>query len=322
MPLVTIIIPTYNYRTYILEAINSVFRQTYPASLIQIIIIDDGSTDNTKEVLQSLIDSKKILYFYQSNKGKANATSLGIAKSGGKYIFNLDADDYFFPQKIEKTVAVFEAYENVVHVATPARFITDKKETFSEESFPVDIVGKPLNGRWLLDYFYTNRILFGGGSTYSARASALKKIEIPNPVDMYIDEFLIMAILQKGDSYFLNEPLSVWREHTANYSSKYDVKEKRIAKGERLLQSSAAMLDYVESNNFSKKITVIYKIINATRILSYKEMTNSKSFGDIVRFGRYIFFSVRPDFRIIKKYSVMRRLIPTSVLKLAGRIVR
>ena len=275
-PVVSVIIPTYNYGHYILEAIDSVLKQTYPISKIEIIVIDDGSSDDTLEVLQPLIDEKSIRYYFQSNKGKANATCHAIKKSTGKYILNLDADDYFLPQKLEQIVSVFEAYSDVVHVAAPANFVNENKEIINSEQFPEDILEKPLDGNWLLHRFYNSHILFGGGSTYAARASILKQITIPDEVDMYIDEFLIMAILPYGKSFFLKEPLSVWRAHSYNYSGAGITIEQKIKKGERLLKSSAAILRYVEQKHFSDRIKKIYKLIDATRMIAHKETINKK----------------------------------------------
>ena len=106
-PLISVIIPTYNYAAYIQEAINSITEQDYPKDKIEIIVVDDGSTDNTKEVLQYLIQNNTINYYYQQNKGKASATFKAIQLSSGKYIFNLDADDYFLPGKLQKAVTIF-----------------------------------------------------------------------------------------------------------------------------------------------------------------------------------------------------------------------
>src|SRR6476646_875006 len=108
LPLVSIIIPTYNYGHYITEAISSIRDQNYPTSNIEIIVVDDGSTDNTREVLRKYIERGIIHYYYQPNKGKANATNYAIQKASGKYIFNLDADDYYFPDKISSTVRIYE----------------------------------------------------------------------------------------------------------------------------------------------------------------------------------------------------------------------
>lgn len=95
--LVSVIMPTYNSAKFIGAAIESVINQTY--SNFELIIIDDGSTDNTKEIIESYNDSR-IFYFYQDNMDKAIARNNGIKKASGKFICFLDSDDYYFPNKL------------------------------------------------------------------------------------------------------------------------------------------------------------------------------------------------------------------------------
>src|SRR5215216_4073806 len=103
-PLVSIIIPTYNYGKYICTAIDSVFDSSLSRAEIEIIIVDDGSKDNTSEKVHGY--GKTVKYIFQENQGKAIATQVGINHATGKYIFNLDADDYFLPGKIAKVVDI------------------------------------------------------------------------------------------------------------------------------------------------------------------------------------------------------------------------
>ncbi len=314
-PLVSVIIPTYNYTNYIIEAIDSVLCQTYPKEKIEIIVVDDGSTDDTFSVLKEFIDKKVIQYFFQENKGKANATYKAIQKCTGKYIFNLDADDYFLPDKISKYVKVFEKDDTIVHVGTAAKVLYQYNHVFVTEKLPKDILGKPLYGNWLLQRFYSSNLFFGGGTTYAARASVLKTIKIPDAVDMYIDEFLILAILPLGKSYFLEEPLSVWRMHKDNFSVYAEVKENQVKKDKRLLQSSAAVLNYLLENKFDKKLITIYSLQDATRQIAFKESTNTKKISDIAKYAFNVFFKIKPGLRLINKYNVINRLIPLYILK-------
>ncbi|MDB4902312.1 MAG: glycosyl transferase, group 2 [Mucilaginibacter sp.] len=322
-PIVTVVIPTYNYAQFILEAINSIFNQTYPSDKIEIIVVDDGSIDDTKEVLSSLVNDRKIHYYHQQNKGKASATYLGIQKSSGKYIFNLDADDYFFTDKIFKTVNAFESDVNIVHVGTPAKiFHEDTKVLMDYEKIPINISGKSLDGNWLLQYFYNNNLLFGGGSTYAARASVLKGINIPAGVDMYIDEFLILALLPYGKSFFIEEALSIWRNHGSNYSASSSTFEKKVIKEQRLAQSSTAVLDYLQKNNFDNKLIKIYKIKDLNRAIALKETLETKKLSDIFSFVSEVFFILKPDILIIKKYKILNRLIPMTVYKLLKSLTK
>ena len=89
LPLISIIIPAFNAISFLPKAIESVLHQTYRN--FEIIIIDDGSTDNTKSSIQ---ESNFIRYFYQENQGLSSARNSGIQKSKGEYLVFLDADDW------------------------------------------------------------------------------------------------------------------------------------------------------------------------------------------------------------------------------------
>jgi glycosyltransferase involved in cell wall biosynthesis len=105
---VSAIILTYNRADLIMEAIESVLAQTYTD--YEIIVIDDGSTDNTAQVLQQLIESGKIRYIWQENQGECAARNHGLHQARGEYVAFLDSDDLWLPQKLEAQVACLEAY--------------------------------------------------------------------------------------------------------------------------------------------------------------------------------------------------------------------
>jgi glycosyltransferase involved in cell wall biosynthesis len=99
-PLVSIIIPTYNYGHLISQTLDCLIAQSYPN--IEIIIIDDGSVDNTKEIITGYQQNNAFInYFYQSNMGLSAARNAGIKKAKGDYIQLLDADDMISPNKIK-----------------------------------------------------------------------------------------------------------------------------------------------------------------------------------------------------------------------------
>ncbi len=107
MPRVSIIIPTYNLARYIGRTLESVFAQTYTD--YEVIVADDGSTDDTQDVLSSW--DGKFLYLYQPNRGVASARNLGLSKAGGEFIAYLDADDMWYPEKLERQVAFLDAHQ-------------------------------------------------------------------------------------------------------------------------------------------------------------------------------------------------------------------
>jgi len=105
-PLVTAIIATYNRRHYICDAIDSVLNQTYPN--IELIIIDDGSTDGTGSLLRQRY-GQRIHYIYQENKGRSEARNHGIRLATGKYIAFLDSDDIWKPNKLAQQLEFMQS---------------------------------------------------------------------------------------------------------------------------------------------------------------------------------------------------------------------
>jgi glycosyltransferase involved in cell wall biosynthesis len=104
MSSVSVIIPTYNYGGFIAQAIGSVLTQTLKPA--EIIVVDDGSTDETESIVKSLGD--KVRYIRQENAGVCAARNNGVAESTGRYIAFLDADDHWEPTKLEKQLRKFE----------------------------------------------------------------------------------------------------------------------------------------------------------------------------------------------------------------------
>ncbi len=107
MPAVSVIIPTYNRAPYIRDSIKSVLGQT--CSDYEIIVVDDGSTDDTQIALLPWVDEGTIRYAYQDNQGVSTARNFGVRLAKGKYIAFLDSDDLFLPTKLEKQIAYLDA---------------------------------------------------------------------------------------------------------------------------------------------------------------------------------------------------------------------
>ena len=107
-PKVSIIIPTYNRAKLLSRAIKSVLDQTFKD--FELIIVDDGSTDNTKGVVEEFQKKdSRIKYIWQENSGApAKPKNTGIRQARGEYVAFLDDDDEWFPKKLEKQIELFE----------------------------------------------------------------------------------------------------------------------------------------------------------------------------------------------------------------------
>lgn len=105
MPKVSVIIPTYNRAVLLRSAINSVLSQSYED--YEIIVVDDGSTDDTEKIVNEL-STDKLRYVYQENKGRSAARNYGIKLARGEYVAFLDSDDTFTPSKLEFQVQILD----------------------------------------------------------------------------------------------------------------------------------------------------------------------------------------------------------------------
>ncbi|HBT97097.1 MAG TPA: glycosyltransferase family 2 protein, partial [Desulfobulbaceae bacterium] len=99
MPLVSIIMPVFNGESYLLESVNSILSQTLED--IELIIVDDGSTDKSGEIIQSIDDKRIVYHQLAENMGIATATNTGLDLVRSKYVANMDQDDIALPHRLE-----------------------------------------------------------------------------------------------------------------------------------------------------------------------------------------------------------------------------
>ena len=138
--LVSIIVPLYNCEKTITETLHSVLNQTYEA--IEIILINDGSTDNTEAVVNDFIkNNSKFRFYNQENKGQTKTRNTGAGYATGKYLLFLDADDKIAPVFIEKCVAILAARPDIKIVYSLSDFFGNK------------------TGRWQLPPFHLKSFL-------------------------------------------------------------------------------------------------------------------------------------------------------------------
>ncbi len=132
---VSIIIPTYNDAIHIENAIKSIFNQSFKD--FEVILIDDGSTDNTKDVLESYIKSNSIIYLYQNNKRQSFAKNNGISIARGEYIAFLDSDDEWIDKdKLKIQVEFLDKNPEYILVGTNGIVIDENKNKIMDYTVP------------------------------------------------------------------------------------------------------------------------------------------------------------------------------------------
>src|SRR3982751_4404826 len=124
-PVVSVLVTCFNLGEYLEEAVDSVLAQTFTD--FEILIVDDGSTDNATRLLLERFRRPRTRVFRTSNQGLARARNFLLARARGRYVSHLDADDRFHPEFLEKTVAVLDAHPEVTFVSTHLRMFGDEQ---------------------------------------------------------------------------------------------------------------------------------------------------------------------------------------------------
>src|SRR5687768_8169523 len=127
-PLISVIIPNYNYGIYLGQAIDSVLKQTY--SKVEIIVVDDGSTDNSQDILIKY--KEKITFIKQANKGVGAARNTGVKNSSGEFVSFLDSDDIWLPTKLERQLEVMLADDEIGLITCGTREFNTKTNEILE----------------------------------------------------------------------------------------------------------------------------------------------------------------------------------------------
>jgi glycosyltransferase involved in cell wall biosynthesis len=208
-PLVSIIIPSYNSSRYLLDALHSVANQTYKN--IEIILIDDGSTDNTWEIIQNLqIKIPNLLYIKKNNEGIASALNFGLDKAKGAYIARMDADDISNENRILEQVKYLESNKDIDLVSCSYIAFsgdTNKTNTVIHPSDP-DVI------KLLL--CYCSPICH---PAVIAKASIFKKFKY-NPKVTTEDHDLWCKLSLNYKLTNIEEPLLFYRRHENSYTKR------------------------------------------------------------------------------------------------------
>ena len=206
MDTVSTIIPTYNRQDYIIIALKSVLSQTYKD--YEIIIVDDGSTDETKKVLAPYRD--KIRYFYHENRGIPATRNRGIREAKGDCIAFLDSDDYWLPHKLEQQISCFKENPHYGMVATRGSSISPDGK-FRKKNRP----GK--SGWIMTDLFKAN---FIRTSSAMIRKECFEKVELFDESLAQCQEYdLWLRLARHYPIGFINESLTVYVDNPKGVST-------------------------------------------------------------------------------------------------------
>ncbi|MFT3929023.1 MAG: glycosyltransferase [Spongiibacteraceae bacterium] len=243
-PLVTIIIPSYNHAAYIQKTVESVVRQTYKP--IELIVIDDGSTDGSQTLLAGLAAEYGFCFESQANQGLSRTLNKGIALAQGKYICTVGSDDILLLDKTERQVAFMESNPTVAVcggnqlIIDSDGIIVNKRQRFEPyREFSFD------------DLFLGRKALIAASSAMF-RADVLAEQGGYDPDIPLEDMYMWLKLSSRGCRIVgLNDVLIYYRKHASNSykNAKYmmDSMEKTYAAYARHPQYSRVINDYRRS---------------------------------------------------------------------------
>ena len=211
-PLVSVIIPCYNHEAYVAECIQSVLNQSYPN--IELIVIDDGSTDTSVTIIKSIQKTKSFIFEQQKNRGLSATLNKAIRTyAKGKYIANIASDDFWDVHKIKTQVSFMEQHPEMALCCTKAAIVNQASEIIGE--FDAKSFKAP--------YSFSNIAV---GKSFVPALTVMAKKEVYDSVGLF-DETLIIEDLDMwlriADVYpigFINEVTAFYRQHGSNTSSR------------------------------------------------------------------------------------------------------
>ena len=250
-PTVSVVIPAFNHELYVEESVRSVLDQTYPN--VELIVVDDASTDRTPEILQRLADEHGFTFVQNEENKHLNATlERGLMLASGDYVSVLASDDAILPHKIERQVAYLKFSGKDGVYANGRYLLKDGTQA------PIDLndVAVSFEKGTILRFVYTQ------DTQAPLLQSALIRRETmlslwPIRTQFKSDDWVtLIKLLESYDIGFINEPLFLYRQHPANAHRDYlatfpmrmDVIERAVPKAFRrkavanLLSSQASYL--------------------------------------------------------------------------------
>jgi len=208
-PLFTVLIDTFNYGKYVEEAVRSALEQDFPAEEFEVLVVDDGSTDDTAARLEKF--AGRIRYEHKPNGGQASAFNFGVKRARGEFIALLDADDIWLPNKLQRIAQVISSQPQAGMVYHRVYEWTEDGKLSPHAQF-VAASGNVAETRfWLLCYpmMHASSLVFW-------RKAMEDLLPVPETLRTQADAFLTALIIFRCPVVGIDECLAKYRVHDAN----------------------------------------------------------------------------------------------------------
>ena len=287
-PAISVLITTYNYGQFIESAIDSVLAQDFPMEKTEIVVVDDGSTDDTKERVKKY--GSRVEYFYKTNGGQAAALNFGFSKARGEIICLMDADDLFLPMKLRRISEAFErepALGLVYHQLQEWHMSTNERRGWEFVEISGDIHKQPKAFALYVPQ---------PTSAISFRRSVVRGLlPVPEEIRMLADCYLVALIPFLAPVLAIPEFLTVYRIHGKNsYSiekkeAPLEIRRSRLKMWQIVIE---AMRKWLGANGYTRKQLPVRSLLDRWTTLLEREEFAVTPPGRI-RFFRHLLGSYR-----------------------------
>jgi glycosyltransferase involved in cell wall biosynthesis len=234
-PAVTVLVDTYNHERFIECAIVSVLEQDFPSGEMEILVVDDGSTDRTPEIVGKF--GSRVRLIRKANGGQASAFNVGISEAQGEIIAFLDGDDWWAPNKLTRVVETLQG-DPAIGIVGHGIVMTysDRREESLTLRDGFYFRANTLEGAKC----FRLRRAFLGTSRMTIRSAVLAQIgPIPEKIAIEADEYLFTLAAVLGSARILPETLTYYRLHDANAFQMGEYDLKRLRRKQRVLAALA-----------------------------------------------------------------------------------
>lgn len=278
---ISVIIPSWNLARLLPRALDSVYAQTLLPS--EVIVVDDGSTDSTEEVVRPYVEKHGLVYLKKPNGGASSARNMGLDFCSGDYVAFLDSDDEWLPRHLEKMTDFLSRYSEAGLCFCDARHTThgipDEESinwSFRRKGFGV-YLGRPRG--WSgsipgLEFYKANLWfgLIGSPSQVVARRQVFRSFRFDKSFDPVEDWSMWLQISKRWDICYLDEPLTIIHAQSSSLTMRPELKERFFENTIKTLQSELDVCaDSVLRDEILDRIYValedeIYRSVRAMQI--------------------------------------------------------
>ncbi|MEZ7498206.1 glycosyltransferase [Flavobacterium sp. Arc3] len=266
-PMVSVIIPCYNHGRYLAQSIQSVYSQTYP--FVEVIVVDDGSVDDTKAVC---FEYPKVKYVYQSNSGLSAARNTGIKQAIGEYLVFLDADDWLFENGIKLNLDFLLLDQKIA-------FVSGAHLVFYEDNNHTQIVREEINENHYCRLLEGNYI--GMHATVMYQRWVFDEFMFDTSLPYCEDYDLYLKITRKHPVFHHTGLVAVYRMHGNNMSANYSNMLKHVL---MVLSNNEKHLKTCEEKESKKRGIAIWRNYYSFKIfdhLQYQLHSKKSKFNEI-----------------------------------------